>query len=396
MPPKKSKSKSKARSGKRTRFSRFARVLAILLVVVLVVGIAAVKYFQSPAGRARLLDAGFHDYYAEVQAGIGEELRHGLGQFDLRGKVDERAAVEVVRGKTVRYLRWRIACDESCNYILINVALSKSVKRAGGTVRHSEEKDGGNTFQFHVGTREFDTHRLTFEHVGRSAASPRPSPRPKLALVIDDLGYSRNGVVESILSLDLPLTISVLPSLPYSTFALERAQKEGKCTLLHLPMEPDDQQGSDLTMVTSDMDEPAIERLVERYIQSLPGVEGVNNHQGSRATADRRVMATVLRVIKDHGLFFLDSLTSNKSVAYNTAMEMGVATARNSVFLDADTEDPAVIEGRIRQLVATARKNGSAVGIGHPRQWTLAALENSETFLKDTDVELVYLVDIVD
>jgi polysaccharide deacetylase 2 family uncharacterized protein YibQ len=75
---------------------------------------------------------------------------------------------------------------------------------------------------------------------------------------------------------------------------------------------------------------------------------------------------------------------------------MGVASARNNLFLDDDTEDPAVVEERIRGLISAARRNGAAVGIGHPRRWTLQALKNSETLLKNADVELVYLSDIVE
>ncbi|MCK5619196.1 MAG: divergent polysaccharide deacetylase family protein, partial [Candidatus Krumholzibacteria bacterium] len=292
-----------------------------------------------------------------------------------------------------RLLLWRIACDPSHTYVLINVALSKAVRNDGGTVRRSEETDDGNTLLFTVGTRKYDTHRLTFTRAAPSVVT-RP-PLPKLALVIDDLGYSRNGVVKDILSIDLPLTISVLPSLPYSTFALERAQKEGKCTILHLPMEPDEEQGSDLPMVTTEMETRDIQRLVERYIQSMPGIEGVNNHQGSRATADRRVVDAVMDVIKAYDLYFLDSLTSSKSIAYNAAKDMGIASARNNGFLDADTEDPEVVERRIRQLVATAKERGTAIGIGHPRPWTLEALENTKVFLKNADVELVFLSDIV-
>ncbi|MCK5406997.1 MAG: divergent polysaccharide deacetylase family protein, partial [Candidatus Krumholzibacteria bacterium] len=104
----------------------------------------------------------------------------------------------------------------------------------------------------------------------------------------------------------------------------------------------------------------------------------------------------VLEAIRKERLFFLDSLTSNKSVAYNTARELGVATARNSLFIDADTEEAEVVERRIRQLVSMARANGSAVGIGHPRRWTVDALRNSKTFLENTDIELVFLSDIVE
>jgi hypothetical protein len=293
-------------------------------------------------------------------------------------------------------MQWRVACDRSCDYVMINVALTKAVRKAGGTVRYSEETDDGDTFLLTVGTGRFDTHRLRFEQTDPVTIAREGKRHPRIALVIDDLGYSRNGVVTEILSLDLPLTIAVLPSLPHSSFALKKAEREGKCTILHLPMEPRETQGSDLTMVTTDMDRAEIERLVVRYLQSLPGIEGVNNHQGSLATTDPRVMRIVLGVVKDYGLFFLDSLTSHESIAYNTAKEMGIATARNSVFIDADTEDPQVVERRIRELVSRAQANGTAVGIGHPRRWTLDALENSETFLKNAGIELVYLTDIVE
>jgi polysaccharide deacetylase 2 family uncharacterized protein YibQ len=383
MPPKKKKTRPRTAGRKTPGFPRF---LVTAMVVILVAGIVAVKYFQSPGGRARLLDAGFDGYYAQVQEEIGAALRGVLAEKGLRGLVDERAVVERVHGRSVRCLQWRIACDRTCDYVKINVAL----------IRHSEESDGGDTFLVDVGTRNFDTHRLRFTHADTQSVAQRQTRRPRLALVIDDLGYSRGGVVTDILSLDLPLTIAVLPALPYSTFALERARREGKCTMLHLPMEPDETQQSDLEMVTTDMDDVDVERLVERYIQSLPGIDGVNNHQGSLATADPRLMRVVLKVVKEHGLFFLDSLTSNKSVAYNTARDMGVATARNSMFLDADTEDPEVVEARIRELVARAEAGGSAVGIGHPRQWTLDAIRDSMPFLNNADIELVYLTDIVE
>jgi polysaccharide deacetylase 2 family uncharacterized protein YibQ len=394
MPPRK-KSKTRTKSGK-TKPSKTPRLMIAALVILAVTGIVAVKYFQTSEGRAQLLDAGFHGYYAQVQMDIGDGLRRSLAVFGLRGRVDERAEIEHAGGKTVRILEWRIVCDESFNYVQINVALTKAVRENGGIVRHSEETDGGDKFLFTVGTHRYDTHRLVFSRSAPAVSRKPDKSRPKLALVIDDFGYSRNGLVKDMLALDLPLTIAVLPSLPYSTYALERAQEKGKCTILHLPMEPDENQGGDIEMVTTDMQPREIEQLVERYIRSLPGIEGVNNHQGSRATCDRRVMDIVLTTIKSHGLFFLDSLTSAESVAYNVAREMGVPTARNDLFIDADTEDAAIVERRIRQLVTTARKRGTAVGIGHPRRWTLEALKNSEMFLKEADVELVFLNDLVD
>jgi hypothetical protein len=250
MPPKKKKTRSTSKS---TKQQLFPKLLVAALLILLVIGISTVKYFQSPGGRARLLDAGYDSYYAQVQEDIGMALRGALGEFDLRGKVDEQAAFETAHGKTIRPLQWRIACDQSSNYVLINVALTRAVRSAGGTVRHSEETDGGKTFLFTVGTRNFDTHRLKLMHWDRPAGRSR-KPRPLVAIVIDDFGYSRNGTVKEMIGLDLPLTIAILPSLPHSVFALKLALARGQCAILHLPMEPDEDQGGDLAMVTTDMD----------------------------------------------------------------------------------------------------------------------------------------------
>lgn len=394
MPPKKKKTRPTAKSKSRPP-QRRPTALIVVLLLVLVAGITGVKFFQSSRGRVVLLDAGFHGYYAQVQAELGEALKDGLDEFGLRRKIGEKTGFARTGGKTIHYLDWDIACGEDANLVLVNVGLTRAVKKSGGVVRRSEETDGGQALIFVVGSKKYDTHRLTLR---KSRPAPaRPAKRlPRLALVIDDLGYSRNGVVNDILSMDLPLTIAILPTLPYSTYALDRARAAGKCTMLHLPMEPAEPQGSDLEAVTTDMNDAAIARLVDKYVRSLPGIEGVNNHQGSLATTDERVVESVLGVIGEHGLFFFDSLTSSKSIAYNTAKRLGLRAAKNSVFLDDDTEEASVVEERLHRLVETAKKRGSAVGIGHPRAWTLEALKNNEHYFKNAGVELVYLSELVE
>jgi hypothetical protein len=107
-------------------------------------------------------------------------------------------------------------------------------------------------------------------------------------------------------------------------------------------------------------------------------------------------MKAVMTALERYDVFFLDSLTSPKSLAYNTAREMGVPAARNSVFLDDDTEDSEVVEERLRRLVAVARRQGSAIGIAHPHPWTLEALKANRAYLDNSGVELVYVSELVD
>lgn len=241
---------------------------------------------------------------------------------------------------------------------------------------------------------------------------------PIVAIVLDDWGYGRNATTQGLLELDVPLTMAVLPGLAYSrNFALQgtdlalpsadtglpadaaaeaarrRRQAGSPVTLglgrepgrldprrreilLHQPMEsvsyPDVDPGPGAVLVGMSDDE--IREVMEKNLASLPNVRGINNHQGSRATADQPSMDAVMEVVRRHDLFFLDSLTSSQSVAYQTARAAGVPTARNRIFLDDNHRDEAQIRERLHTLVRAARSSGSAIGIGHPHPGTLAVL----------------------
>jgi hypothetical protein len=144
------------------------------------------------------------------------------------------------------------------------------------------------------------------------------------------------------------------------------------------------------------MSDAEIASLVERYLEETPGVAGVNNHLGSIATQDARVMKAVLGVLAPRGLFFFDSLTSNKSIAYNTARSLGVPAARNDLFIDTETEDQRIVEARLNRLVDLAKTRGYAIGIGHPRPWTYDAIRAWRERAEDSGVELVFLSQLVE
>lgn len=392
MPKKKKKrSRRKAYSG--------AKVVAGLIALVLIGGAAAVKFFLSPGGKLFLLDRGFTVCYSSVQEHVGRTLREELYGLGLGEDLEERTFPLPEAQAHLVFLKWEAMCKEECDLIKINLALNEAVSRAGARVRSGREEAGGEVLVLDVGSRKYLTHRIVV-HRGGSPARRIPEEEtktsPRVSLVIDDFGYSRNHIVDAFLELDFPITISVLPSLPFSSYVASRAKANGKSVILHLPMEPDGAYVGDIPAVLTSMGEREIEDLVERYLGEVPEAEGVNNHMGSKATQDPRVVHAVLTILRKRRLFFLDSLTSNKSIAYNTAKTMGLRAARNDVFLDADTQDRTVIEKRLRHLVSIATERGWAVGIGHPRRHTLDVLRDNEDFLRDCGVSLVFLSELVD
>jgi polysaccharide deacetylase 2 family uncharacterized protein YibQ len=365
------------------------KLFVVLLVVLGLGGGAAVKFLQTTRGGVFLVDRGIESAVPRVQRDISVTLKRSLEVSGLR----KRIRVQSNAGPIV----WDLPCDESTDLLLVNVALTEATRAVGAVVRKSEEEDDGHTLVFHVGTRTRDTHRLTIRRLAPEVIAVQPKANvPRIAIVIDDLGYTEGGIAGEILNLDMPLTVSILPELRHSKDVLARAKRQGRCILLHLPMEANQRYPEDLQPITIGMSDAEIASLAGEYMESLPGVDGVNNHQGSRATTDVRVMRAVCRVLGDYDVFFLDSLTSPESVAYNVAVEAGLRAAVNSGFLDDDTDRREDVEARLRELVATARERGYAIGIGHPHPWTFEALRDFPEFLLTTEVELVSLCDLIE
>lgn len=384
MPRKTNKFEKDERAPRRVKF------FVMLLVVLALGGGAAVRFLQTTRGGVFLVDRGIESALPRVEREIGITLKRSLEGVGLRRqlRVHKEADPAV----------WDIPCEDGTDLLLVNVALTEATRAVGGVVRSSEQTDGGHTLDFRVGTRTRSTHRLTIRRLAPEviAAQAKAPKTPKIVIVIDDLGYTGGGIAGEILDLDMPITVAILPELRHSKDVLARAKRRGRCVLLHLPLEANERYPEDLQPITIDMSDAEIVSLVGEYMESLPGVDGVNNHQGSRATADVRVMRAVCRALKDYGVFFLDSLTSPESVAYNVAVEAGFRAAKNTEFLDAATDRREDVDTRLRELVETARKRGYAIGIGHPHPWTFEALRDFPEFLLTTDVELVSLCDLIE
>lgn len=222
-----------------------------------------------------------------------------------------------------------------------------------------------------------------------AARKPRPAPtsavparertaapaRARIAIVIDDLGNDREAL-ERIARWPFAVGGAVLPGLPGSADAARRLAASGKEVLLHLPMEPDGYplvQPGPGVILRSDDDEKIAHTLIDD-LASVPGAVGVNNHMGSAATADPRVMRAVVRVLAERGLFLLDSRTSEATVARRVADEAALPAVSRRVFLDAIPK-AAAIERAYRELLTTARREGEAIAIGHPHPATLDLLE---------------------
>lgn len=279
-------------------------------------------------------------------------------------------------------------------YADVNREIARAVSAAGGRVVDAVERgtfpERPESLDLYVGTSREITHRVTLRPERPFGAGEAEAPR--IAIVFDDLGYTTGGLAGELLAIDAPITFAVLPGLARSAAFVEAARARGHEVLLHLPMEPLDPERHDPGRGAVRLDLPPAEnvRRVAACLDALGDYAGVSNHMGSRATATPEVMDLVLGEMKRRGgLFFLDSRTTPFSVVPERARRAGVPFACNNVFLDGTDEDAALAEVQTERLEAIARRRGHAIGIGHVRPETIAAVRAAAERWRGAGIRLV-------
>jgi polysaccharide deacetylase 2 family uncharacterized protein YibQ len=230
-----------------------------------------------------------------------------------------------------------------------------------------------------------------------SSASARQGEKngpARLAIILDDLGNDR-AAADSIFALLYPLTISVLPNHAHSVDIAEEAHRRGYEVMLHLPMQSIGKEMPEAQELHPGMPAGDIPVLFEQMMQSVPNAVGVNNHQGSQATADPALMEELMPVLQKWNLFYVDSRTTAATVAYDTAQRLGVRSGfRNVPFLD-DVAEVSAVRKQLELALRGAKDKGEAIAIGHPHTATLQALREILPQAEARGVHLVYASDLV-
>jgi polysaccharide deacetylase 2 family uncharacterized protein YibQ len=221
-------------------------------------------------------------------------------------------------------------------------------------------------------------------------APPRKVERHRgdIVLIIDDVGFDHQPMAAA-MRIDPNVNFAVLPNSQRAAETAAKLHAYGFEVLCHLPMEPEGfprvSPGSGAVLTSMSNDE--IARTTTANVQEIPYARGVNNHMGSRATADRRVMTYVLGALP-RGMYFIDSRTTGSSVAAAVAREMNVRTASRIVFLD-DIQTRQAIRNQLRALTRAAEEHGTAVGIGHMYPTTVEVLSEAAPRLRSEGFRFV-------
>jgi len=215
-------------------------------------------------------------------------------------------------------------------------------------------------------------------------------PIKYVAIIMDDVGYNRK-IIEKVLGFTFTVNFAVIPYLPNNRYLIDQIKDYEGDLLLHLPMQARVLSKEKIKYkggIYIDMSDEKIIETVLKDIEAVPFCRGVNNHTGSVATADKRIMSAVLTAIKEKNLYFIDSVTTSKSVGYKTAVELGVPSLKRNLFLDVDVDlDYELIRNNIRKI--ESMKSNKIVVICHPHEETARALKDEIPLLVEKGIKFV-------
>ena len=217
----------------------------------------------------------------------------------------------------------------------------------------------------------------------------------KVAIVIDDWGYNLNNI--SLLdSIEIPLTLAILPNLPFSSEIASIEHKHANRELiLHMPMEPENNSlRLEKGTILDSTDSAKISSLIENALITVPFVKGISNHMGSKVTRNREVIGIVMKELKPRNMFFLDAVAVSDTICEQVAKKYGIAFAKRDVFLD-NLAEKEYISTQFDQLIAVALEKGSAVGIGHDKSLTLETIKEKARQLEGSNIEFVLISELV-
>lgn len=214
----------------------------------------------------------------------------------------------------------------------------------------------------------------------------------KLAIVIDDFGYRPHNE-NQVLAMPSAVSVAVLPNAPHAHEMATKAHNSGHEVLIHLPMAPLSKQPLEKDTLRPEMSSDEIERIIRDAYGKVPFAVGLNNHMGSAMTSSLFGMQKVMQALERYNLYFLDSMTIGNSQAMRAAQGTGVKVIKRKVFLD-DTQNEADIRVQFNRAVQLARRNGSAIAIGHPHPSTVRVLQQMLPTLP-SDITLVRPSDLL-
>jgi polysaccharide deacetylase 2 family uncharacterized protein YibQ len=351
-------------------------LFAGIFVVLLIIGIYV--YLQGRSGVETVPSEKINPPFTDIEDALKEVFIAHDVLWELRGRD--------YTGKSV----WYVRVPGDLPIPSIHLAIQEGISRTGAYVLSGESEPISGLVSLLIGWQDSCLFRVNLHSIKEYKRETG-----RIALLIDDFGDRWDDFIKSFFDFSNHITISILPGLKLSSKVAIEAGDRGCEVILHLPMEPVKSSfNNNGFFILTEMTQTQINKIILKSLDNIPNVVGVNNHMGSRVTAERRTMTFVLDVIRSKGLFFLDSKTTASSVAYRIARELGIPCGKRDVFLDIVTDQEAIRQC-FDELARKAQENGFAIGIGHCHRNMLVVLREKVPELQARGFKLVRLSEVI-
>lgn len=269
------------------------------------------------------------------------------------------------RRKSDTLIRYGVPIDRSqMDLTYANMIFKGELERAGATLLSGIDLRNKQTITFRSknSPQDYALDLYYDSSIYKSKANPRT-----ITIVVDDFGAISGSLLDAYFELDKELCFAIFPEEKHSVSTMQRATSQGRETLIHVPMEPIGypriNPGNNAILVQHT---PAhIKRTLNQFIKEMPDCIGINNHMGSLATTDPDVMQVIMDTLKEHEKVFLDSRTTNVSVAYQTAQKSHIKAFRNDLFLDSPNINQSTMEAKLNRIIQLSKTQNHIIAITH-------------------------------
>lgn len=333
---------------------------------------------------------------------LGEEDKDGLRNEDLYNIIQKSLSRVSMPADSINQYKDNEGIYHSMvdiplqKYSRLEAILEEEFKKSNLIISKKEEQQTEEKIFYLWEVNKEERHRMTILFSCLKDKPEESITKNKVAIIVDDMGYSLKAI-NDICSLKKPITIAILPFSPLAQETACIAKEHRLEVILHLPLEslPDSAANNNIKgIIHSRMSEEEVREALEENIKQVPYIAGVNNHMGSKITADARFMNIILTRLKESNLYFIDSLTTGSSIAASLARDLKIPSATRHVFIDAEN-DEVFIKNQLLSLFRLAQQKGKAIGICHPGEKTLRILAENFYLIEEYDLEPVFASEIV-
>ncbi len=404
MPTKKKRKKQP----KSDAWIKYVGLGAALLAVLLIVLIVILDHKAVEKGQMGLYDEIAGVKQAQSLKSVIRQTKKALLEFDISKKnLIQEGSTPGRKGNRLKELIYRL--NSADQWLDAMSGIEAALRKNGVTVHNRTMMKNADQWRFtlYLGSPKKTLLRIALRFYPKGEAGPetptpaKPGhtqiPKPAVALVFDDFGADIAIAKRFLTEIDIPVTLAVMPYLKHTSDTINLIKTYGQTAFLHLPLEPESPEAmgnARKDFLLCDMSDKVIHTRLSRLLNTIPHVDGVNNHMGSKFTSDKSRMRVLLKLLKQYNLPFLDSRTIASSVGAQTAAQIHLLHSARDVFIDQGYKGGDVA-ANLEKLAKIARKKGTAVGIGHAQPATLEALKKHLPRFIHDGIHFVSVLDLM-